>query len=69
VWLAKLEYNFITCWKISLIEFSNEEHVARRREKMNEYRLLMGKPEGKTPLGRPRRMWVDNIRIDLGEVG
>jgi hypothetical protein len=29
----------------------------------------MGKPEGKTPLGRPRRKWVDNIRIDLGEVG
>jgi hypothetical protein len=33
------------------------------------YRLLLGKPEGKSPLGRPRRRWVDNIRIDLGEVG
>jgi hypothetical protein len=33
------------------------------------YRLLMGKPEGKRPLGRPRRRWVDNIRMDLGEVG
>jgi hypothetical protein len=33
------------------------------------YRLLVGKPEGKRPLGRPRRRWVDNIRIDLGEVG
>jgi hypothetical protein len=35
----------------------------------NAYRLLMGKPKGKRPLGRPRRRWVDNIRMDLGEVG
>jgi hypothetical protein len=39
------------------------------REKRNTYRLLVGKPEGKRPLGRPRRRWVDNIRMDLGEVG
>jgi hypothetical protein len=38
-------------------------------EKRNAYRLLVGKPEGKRPLGRPRRKWVDNIRMDLGEVG
>jgi hypothetical protein len=38
-------------------------------EKRNTFRLLVGKPEGKRPLGRPRRRWVDNIRIDLGEVG
>jgi hypothetical protein len=38
-------------------------------EKRNAYRLLVGKPEGKSPLGRPRCRWVDNIRIDLGEVG
>jgi hypothetical protein len=38
-------------------------------EKRNAYRLLLGKPEGKKPLGRPRRRWVDNIRMDLGEVG
>jgi hypothetical protein len=44
-------------------------HVARMGEKRNAYRLLVGKPEGKRPLGRPRRMWVDNIRMDLGEVG
>jgi hypothetical protein len=37
--------------------------------KRNAYRLLVGKPEGKRPLGRPRRRWVDNIRMDLGEVG
>jgi hypothetical protein len=44
-------------------------HVARRGEKRNAYRLLVGKPEGKRPLGRPRRRWVDNIGMDLGEVG
>jgi hypothetical protein len=38
-------------------------------EKRNAYRLLVGKPEGKRPLGRPRRRYVDNIRMDLGEVG
>jgi hypothetical protein len=44
-------------------------HVARMGEKMNTYRLLVGKPDGKRPLGRPRRRWVDNIRMYLGEVG
>jgi hypothetical protein len=39
------------------------------REKKNAYRLLVGKPDIKRPLGRPRRRWVDNIRIDLGAVG
>jgi hypothetical protein len=38
-------------------------------EKRNAYRLLVGKPEGKRPLGRSRRRWVDNIRMDLAEVG
>jgi hypothetical protein len=38
-------------------------------EKMNAYRLLMGKPEGRRPLGRPRRRWLDNMRMDLVEVG
>jgi hypothetical protein len=44
-------------------------HVARMGEKRNAYRLFLGKPEGKRPLGRPRRRWVDNIRMDLGEMG
>jgi hypothetical protein len=43
-------------------------HVARMGEERNAYRLLMAKPEGKRPLGRPRRRLVDNIRMDLGEV-
>jgi hypothetical protein len=38
-------------------------------EKKNAYRILVGKPEGKRPLGRPRRRWVDNIKKDLREIG
>jgi hypothetical protein len=39
------------------------------REKRNAYMILVGKPEGKRPLGRQRRRWVDNIKMDLGEIG
>jgi hypothetical protein len=38
-------------------------------EKRNAYRILVGNPEGKRPLGRPRRRWVDNLKIDLREIG
>jgi hypothetical protein len=38
-------------------------------ETRNSYRILVGKPEGKRPLGRPRRRWVDNIEMDLRETG
>ena len=44
-------------------------HVARMEQSKNADRVLMGKPEGKTPLGRPRRRWEDNIKMDLSEVG
>jgi hypothetical protein len=44
-------------------------HVARIGEKKNAYRILMRKPEGKEPLGRPRRRWMDNIKMDLREIG
>jgi hypothetical protein len=44
-------------------------HVAHMGEERGACRLLVGKPEGKRPLGRPRRIWVDNIRMDLQEVG
>jgi hypothetical protein len=44
-------------------------HVARMGEKRNSYRILVGKPEGKRPLGIPRRRWMDNIKIDLREIG
>jgi hypothetical protein len=43
-------------------------HVARMGEKRNVYRLLVGKPEGKRPLGRPRRRWINNIKMDLLEI-
>ena len=44
-------------------------HVARMGEGRGVNRVLVGKPEGKRPLGRPRRRWEDNIRMDLQEVG
>ena len=44
-------------------------HVARMGEKRGMYRVLLRKPEEKRLLGRPRRRWVDNIRMDLQEVG
>jgi hypothetical protein len=44
-------------------------HIARLGEKRNAYKILVGKPEGKRPLGRPRHWWVDNIKIDLRETG
>ena len=44
-------------------------HVAPMGEERGVYRVLVGKPEGRRPLGRPRHRWVDNIRMDLQEVG
>ena len=44
-------------------------HVARMGENRGVYRVFVGKPEGKRPLGRPRRRWVDSTRMDLQEVG
>ena len=44
-------------------------HVARMRERRSVYRVLVGKPEGKRPLGRPRLRWEDNIKMDLQEMG
>jgi hypothetical protein len=44
-------------------------HVARMGEKRNVYRLLVEKPEGKRPLGRSRRRWIDNIKMDRLEIG
>jgi hypothetical protein len=44
-------------------------HVARMGENRNAYRILVGMPEGKRPLGRPRRRWVDYIKMYLREIG
>jgi hypothetical protein len=42
-------------------------HIARIGERIVAYRLVVGKPEGKGLLGRPRRRWMDNVRMDLGD--
>jgi hypothetical protein len=44
-------------------------HVARMGEGRGVYMVLVGRPEGKRPLGRPRRRWEDNIKMDLREIG
>jgi hypothetical protein len=44
-------------------------HVARMGEGRGVYRVLVGRPEGKRPLGRPRRRWENNIKLNLGEIG
>jgi hypothetical protein len=44
-------------------------YVAHMRQSRGVYRLLMGKPEGKKPLGKPRRRWENNIKMDIQEVG
>jgi len=46
-----------------------EGHVARMGERRGVYRIMVGKPKGKRLLGRPRRGWEDNIKMDLQEVG
>jgi hypothetical protein len=66
--------SFITCTLPSIIRMIKARrmkwasHVTRLGEKRNAYRILMGKPEGKRPLGRPRRNWVDNIKVDVREI-
>ena len=63
------------CTRLNVIFYASNKstrwagHVARMGEEKGVYRVLVGKPEGKRPLGRPRRRWVDNIRTDLQEVG
>jgi hypothetical protein len=59
--------NIINMIKSRMIRWA--EHAARIGEKRNAYRILVGKPEGKRRLGRPRRKWVDNIKINLRETG
>jgi hypothetical protein len=48
---------------------SRAGHVARMGEKRNAYKVFVEKREGKRPLGRPRRRWVNNIKMDLREIG
>jgi hypothetical protein len=61
----------IVIWILLGLLLNNEwnGHVARMGEKRNVYKILVGKPEGKRPLGRARHRWVDNIKMDLREIG
>ena len=56
-------------WVVKSRQMRWAGHVARMGEDRGVHRVLVGKPEGKKPLGRPRRRWKDNIRMDLQEVG
>jgi hypothetical protein len=58
----------------SLYDHVKEDEMGRAcstngGEERNAYRILVGKPKGKRPMGRPRRTWVDNIKMDLSEIG
>ena len=59
--------NIIRNFKSSRLRWAG--HVARMEQSRNAYRVLVGKPESKRPLGRPSRRWEDNIKMDLREVG
>jgi hypothetical protein len=58
--------NFVRVIKSRMVRWAG--HVARMGEGRGVYRVLIGKPEGKRPLGRPRRRWEDNIKLDLREI-
>jgi hypothetical protein len=59
--------SIIRMTKTKMIRWAGQ--VARTRAKRNAYRILVGKPEGKRPLGRPRRRWEDTIKMNLREIG
>jgi hypothetical protein len=65
----KLYVSITTCRTIKSRGMTWAGHVVQMREKRNEYRILVGKPERKRPLATPRRRWVDNIKMDLRETG
>jgi hypothetical protein len=66
---------FIACTSPSIIRMIKSRrmrwagHVTRMGERRNAYRILVGKPEDKRPLGRPRRRWTNNIKMHLREIG
>jgi hypothetical protein len=62
-------FSFIVLSLVLALRMRWAGYVARMRENRNAYRLLVGKPEGKRPLRRPRWRWVYDIKRDLGEIG
>jgi hypothetical protein len=72
-WIARPVQQLATGWNVRNSNTGGSEifptgHVARTGEGRGVYRVLVGKPEGRRRLGRPRRRWDDNIRMDLREV-
>jgi transcription termination factor 2 len=65
--MYKYIYNIVRVVKSRRMRWAG--HVARMGEERWVHRVLVGKPEGKRPLGRPRRRWKDNIKMDVQEVG
>jgi hypothetical protein len=65
--------NFMACILLRILLESRKMkwagHVGRMGEGRGVYRLLVGRPEGKRPMGRPRHRWEDNIKVDLREIG
>jgi hypothetical protein len=61
-------YNGQELW-LNILVCAHIKHVARMGEGRGVHRVLVGKPEGKRPLGRPKSRWEDNIKMDLQEVG
>jgi hypothetical protein len=59
---------FCIIWVIRWRKMRWAGHVARTGEKRGAYRILVGRPEGRRPLARPRRRWEDNIKMDLQDV-
>ena len=67
--LYSIIFLFFEYHNVSMRLCGKMRQVARMGEERGVYRVLVGKPKGKRPLGRPRRRWVDNIMTDLQEVG
>jgi len=65
--LLHFSLNFVGVIKSRGIRWAG--NVARMGDRRGTYRVLVGRPEGRRPLGRPRRRWEDNIKVDLHEVG
>jgi hypothetical protein len=59
--------NIIRMIKLRKIRWAG--HITRMGARSNAFRILVGKPEGKRPLGRSRRRWEDNIKMDIREIG
>ena len=67
--MRRIIFSSMACVPVQYLTHYVIKKVARMGEERGVYRVFVGKPEGKRPLGRPRRRWVDNIRMDLQEVG